>query len=697
MINKKKILHVLPLTENYSIKHSGAASILVRSFVKDKNYKHYVVGSTEYNDFPSKNYNNIQLTNSIFVSKNNSYIKKILEFVKSHDVDILEVHNRPEIALKLKKETGLNTILYYHNEPQKLRKSNSKNERMDVLDNIDNLIFVSEWVRSRFFDGIKYKNSDKCIVFYPTINRKKISKNLKKKIILFIGKLNSSKGYNIFSKIIPGILDKYKDWHAITIGTEPREKIVLNHPNVQHKGWLSYTETLKYLRTSSIVVSPSIWDEPFGRVINESCLYGNASLTTNKGGIPEANFFSINLKKNNIKSFKFELEKLIKNKKILKKIQANSIKGFNFTLKEELKKINKIRNGIDKKINLNRNKPLKIIHVTDQHIRHKGRLYYSTGKKITNGLANLGTNIINVSDRDIATKNLNGGKAIHNYIMDLCSNFKPDLILFGHADKLDGNKLVNNLKKYYNGIKTAQWFLDPLIIGGPDYIKNKNRILLKSDIVDFNFLTTEPNSLKFNVKNSFFIPNPVDKSIHNLKIYSKRNQVFDLFYAMSHGQHRGNLKSTVVDERSYFLNKIQSINDIKLNFFGIDKQPVWGDEFFKQISLCKMGLNLSRGPAQKYYSSDRISALMGNGLLTFIDKKYFYRDFFTQNEIIEYQDVDDLIDKLKFYKLNDKSRINIAKKGCSKYHKIFSSKKVCNYMLSKIFGIKLKNKEKWMI
>ena len=52
-----------------------------------------------------------------------------------------------------------------------------------------------------------------------------------------------------------------------------------------------------------------------------------------------------------------------------------------------------------------------------------------------------------------------------------------------------------------------------------------------------------------------------------------------------------------------------------------------GDEFLEKISQSKMGLNLSRGKPVKYYSSDRIAQLMGNGLLTFIDKKTHYSDF----------------------------------------------------------------------
>ena len=52
-----------------------------------------------------------------------------------------------------------------------------------------------------------------------------------------------------------------------------------------------------------------------------------------------------------------------------------------------------------------------------------------------------------------------------------------------------------------------------------------------------------------------------------------------------------------------------------------NKQPIWGDNFLKKISNSKMGLNLSRGIPVKYYSSDRLAQLIGNGLLTFIDKK----------------------------------------------------------------------------
>ena len=56
---------------------------------------------------------------------------------------------------------------------------------------------------------------------------------------------------------------------------------------------------------------------------------------------------------------------------------------------------------------------------------------------------------------------------------------------------------LSRIKKYDNNIKISQWFLDPLIKSGPDYINNKKRVLDKQDFLDANFLTTSPDALNF--------------------------------------------------------------------------------------------------------------------------------------------------------------------------------------------------------
>ena len=71
------------------------------------------------------------------------------------------------------------------------------------------------------------------------------------------------------------------------------------------------------------------------------------------------------------------------------------------------------------------------------------------------------------------------------------------------------------------------------------------------------------------------------------------------------------------------MNKlVKKIPNIKYDFYGFaNKQPIWGNDFNNALINSKMGLNLSRGKPTKYYSSNRIASLIGNGLLTFIDKK----------------------------------------------------------------------------
>src|SRR6056300_159888 len=149
----------------------------------------------------------------------------------------------------------------------------------------------------------------------------------------------------------------------------------------------------------------------------------------------------------------------------------------------------------------------------------------------------------------------------------------------------------------------------------------------------------------------------------------------DLFYAMSHGVNRAILKDGVEDNRVLFLdNLIKKISNIKYDFYGFsNKQPIWGHNFNLALTNSKMGLNLSRGKPTKYYSSNRIASLMGNGLLTFVDKKTQLNDLFSNKEII-------------FYKKRDDLRKLIAAKGRNKYFKLFNEIRTTKYIIDRSFG-----------
>ena len=342
-------------------------------------------------------------------------------------------------------------------------------------------------------------------------------------------------------------------------------------------------------------------------------------------------------------------------------------------------------------------KKFKILHIADLHIRHFSRLFYSTGKKINNGLILNGHNVVNISDRDITNQNKNifdigSRKLLLNIITQNIENFKPDLIIMGHVDRINYETFYH-LKEKYTSIRFSQWFLDPLNIDGPDFNKNKERFYLKYQFCDTNFITTAVDALDFVSQNkTFFIPNPIDPSIDVYRNYQS-NKPIDLFLAISHGQHRGILKDHYVDDRVDLIKKLT--NKVSTNIFGYMRNPVWGQKFFDELNTCSMAINLSRGKPIKHYSSDRIASLMGNGLLTFIHKDYKYNDFFTKNEIVTYKNISELNKKLIFYKKNKILLKKIAKSGCEKAHKIFNNKIIADYIVKKTMNIKLNTKLSW--
>ena len=116
-----------------------------------------------------------------------------------------------------------------------------------------------------------------------------------------------------------------------------------------------------------------------------------------------------------------------------------------------------------------------------------------------------------------------------------------------------------------------------------------------------------------------------------------------------------------------------------------DSQPIWADNFVNAIAKNKIGLNLSQGEPLKYYSSDRFSQLIGNGLLVCIDEKTKFSDFLNKDEIVTYKNVNDLSVKIKKYLNNDKLRKQIAKKGRNKYFKYFNSTIVADFIINKTF------------
>ena len=690
-----KISILLPYKENFSPAYPGAVSIFLNAVTKISKYKKNITvyGSTNFKEKFSIKYVNIEIPKKILGigSQTNNYIKKFIELENKNHSTVIEVHNRP-LYVQLLVENKAKKILYFHNDPLTMNGSKVKKERLLLLNQCSKIIFNSEWSKKRFLSGLSeiYKKSEKLIVVQQSTEKQKINIKNKKKIITFVGKLNKAKGYDVFGAAIIDILNKFKDWKAVVIGDEEREKINFSHENLSILGFQKHSKVLEILKKTSISVVCSRWEEPFGRTSLESSSCGCAVIITNRGGLPETITNGVIVEKLNKSNIYSSIEKLILNKANRSNLQKLSLKNFIFTNKYSSNLIDRCRDKIINNTLTKKNKKLKILHVTNFNERHNGRLFYNTGKRINNGFIRLNHSVLEFSDRDIVSyyrglTDLDGSKKLNKKLIEVISNYLPDIIILGHADLINLNTL-QFIKKNYPDIKLCQWFLDRM---DTHWAKNLIRFKDKMTLMDANFCTTDPKTLNLSKKFPiYYMPNPVDQSFETLKNFEKNNLSNDVFFAMSHGVHRGVLKNGKFDERENFINKLQSlIPNIRFDLYGMrTHQPIWADNFINALSKSKIGLNLSQGKPLKYYSSDRFAQLIGNGLLVFIDEKTKFNHFLNKLDIVTYKNVYDLAKKIIKFNQNDKLRKKIAKNGYKKYFKYFNSTIVADFIIQKTTG-----------
>ena len=688
---------ILPLKESFTKKNFGAVSVWVSEYLKYSKIKNNIIFCRKSNDntkYLSKNTIPIKVDEKFYTNKN--YIKKINSILIKKKINIVEIHNRPEYAIYLMDNNpNININLIFHNDPNKIRFSDSFFYKTKLLDNCKKIIFVSEWVKKKFFENTGFIHKNNTEIIYNFVKPlKKFPK--KKNLIIFSGKLNKSKGFDIFASAITKILDKYKNWSAIVFGDEPREKINVSHNRLTINKWIDHKKLLDQYSKSSISVVNPTWSEPFGRTAMESASRGCAVITSKSGGLSETFSNNIILKKNNSKHLYNQISKLIENKKYLKKIQFFNYNNVKNIPETNVNKLDNLRKQSVSSTNV-KNDRFKILHIGNFGQKLNHRLFnISLSNKISNGLIRNGNDVINYDYR-LSANTFFEKKNFEKNIIEIVKNYRPNLILLGHNNSLSRNTMLILKEKY--SCKISLWYEDHVIKGDPNYKNNLNLIEKNHDLIDQYFISTAPEIIKTKIKNEKlnYLPIPVDPNIENENFYMY-DKTKDLFFALSHGVNYGKLKNKSYDERSKFIQNLVKFSDNKINFhiLGLfNEQPKWNYDFYSEIMISKTALNLSRGGPSKHCSSNRIATLIGNGVLTFVNEKTYFHDFFSDGEIVTYKNEIDLLNKLTLIKDNKKELIKKAKLGKKNYFKYFENTIVADFIISKIFETKEKYKYVW--
>ena len=148
-----KISILLPYKENFSSEYAGAVSIFINDTVLKSKYKKTtnVYGNTDFKKDLLKNYINLSLNKKkLLESSSNFYVNNFIKKRSVINSDIIEIHNRPNYVKKILKIKKSKKILYFHNNPLEMNGSKSIKQRLFLIENLDQIIFNSEWTKKQF-------------------------------------------------------------------------------------------------------------------------------------------------------------------------------------------------------------------------------------------------------------------------------------------------------------------------------------------------------------------------------------------------------------------------------------------------------------------------------------------------------------------------------------------------------------------
>lgn len=159
---------------------------------------------------------------------------------------------------------------------KKFYKSNNK----IALENANKIVSNSNYVRNYIKENFNLESK----VIYPKKNKldkRKFRKKYAPRFITFVGAYNYYKGYDIALKIAN------KMGHHNFLFISQNKINEFDKGNIKYRNWEKSFEDV--LKVTKVLIVPSKWVEFYGRVVIEARDLGIPVITSNKGGLTEAN------------------------------------------------------------------------------------------------------------------------------------------------------------------------------------------------------------------------------------------------------------------------------------------------------------------------------------------------------------------------------------------------------------------------
>ena len=288
------VITVLPPSERFAAGEAGAIALLARRMATQTET---IIGQPPLGAaFPGIHF--VPVTPAFRpYSLTRRYAVAVARAVKKLKPDLLEVHNRPDLALLLRKLCpSVPVMLLLHNDPCFMRCARTTEERTKLARTLQ-VVAVSEWIRNRFLS----ENVTASVSILPNsiaIADMPPRSPVRDKLILFAGRVVADKGVDTFVAACRDTLLIRPDWRAEIIGADrfgpdspetpfiARLRPQAKAGGVSLPGYKPHDEVLTAMARAAIVVVPSRWAEPFGMAALEAMASGAALIVSDRGSLP---------------------------------------------------------------------------------------------------------------------------------------------------------------------------------------------------------------------------------------------------------------------------------------------------------------------------------------------------------------------------------------------------------------------------
>ena len=292
---------VLPPREGFGPNRTGALGLLARRLVATPGFRTVIYGGEQDGPvFPGIDFVALKPTIWRPGPTNVRFAISVANTLRRERPALVEVHNRPEIALTIAARLpDVPVTLMLNNDPQEMRGAQSPAERSSMLRKLSLVMTSSEYLRGRVLEGVETPDRPPVVLPNCLDLTELPPPRPRERLILFAGRVVAEKGPDAFVLACAAALPYLPGWHATVIGAD---RFRLNSPEtaflqsvraaaerapVSMAGYRDHPDVLEAMARAAIVVVPSRWPEPFGLVALEAMASGAALVCAPRGGLPE--------------------------------------------------------------------------------------------------------------------------------------------------------------------------------------------------------------------------------------------------------------------------------------------------------------------------------------------------------------------------------------------------------------------------